>query len=153
MTKPAIAMTLAISAIGAAGIALAGPAAADPGEVRSAICDFARNMGNYTYRDADGYWQRVVDRSTGDFQSWFKQLWKDSLRDNIISTHARGEIGTPDCTVTSVDHGHAEGSYDSYETITSDSGTQTKHVVMSVGLDYEHGNWLVSRGTPVSGNS
>ncbi|GGK68307.1 hypothetical protein [Nocardia camponoti] len=129
----------------AVAVTVAAPhaAAAAPEAARIAACDFGHEVGTYDYRDdLDGYFQRVLDRSTGKFRQEFADA-STALKDAMTAAQSTSWVDGLTCGSVRGDFLSAEILVTYTQRRTNHSGPSDQHLVINVFLKNEWGRWLV----------
>jgi Mce-associated membrane protein len=121
-------------------------AATGPADGQTAVCDFGREVATYDDNDVDGYFQRVLDRTTGGFHDNFLNA-APTLRAELVGTHAHSDGAVVECTATPTDDNHQTGRLVVDQTISTDDTQRqprTSRFTFTVILDRVDDGWLVS---------
>ncbi|NKX91033.1 hypothetical protein [Nocardia coubleae] len=136
-----------------AGVVTApGASAFTPEHARSSACDFAREVSTYHYaQDLDGYFQRVIDRTSGNLRA----QWTDSreqltalMRESQVSAHLEGL----NCGVLSGDLLNAEIMVTMTQVRTKVGVTSRENLAITMRLNNDWGRWLVNEMKAPLGN-
>lgn len=80
--------------------------AAAPEEARQAAVGFAKDLGTYDYRDMEGNFQLVTDRSTGNFSGQLRQITQ-AMSPLLTQTQATSKGTVPAAGVVTADESRA----------------------------------------------
>lgn len=135
-----------LAALSTAAVVSAPDAAAwTPEDARLAACDFAREVGVYDYTALEGYFQRVLDRSTGEFAQEFS-VSAHTLKDAMQQHQVRAWIGPVECGSAGGDLLTQRVLIDlvQYRTNITAPAPQRQYITMTATLENHWGRWLVS---------
>ncbi|WP_336086883.1 hypothetical protein [Nocardia sp. SSK8] len=136
-----------LAAVAVTGVMVAPNAAAGPPEdARLAGCDFGREVSTYDYaHDLDGYFQRILDRSTGAFHAEFS-----GSRDQLATAMREAEVRS---TVENVTCGAVGGDFFNADVLVTFTQLRTNrttpeperlNMAINVKLTNVWGRWLVN---------
>ncbi|MFC4373074.1 hypothetical protein ACFO5K_03075 [Nocardia halotolerans] len=132
--------TLALAGV----IAAPSASAFTPEHARSAACDFAREVSTYdSAHDLDGYFQRVIDRSSGDLRTQFigaKEPLSALMREREVSAY----LESATCGVRSGDLLNAEIMVTMTQVTTRAGVSGRNHFAVTMRLNNDWGRWLVN---------
>ncbi|WP_019928154.1 hypothetical protein [Nocardia sp. BMG111209] len=130
----------------AAGLVAPAVAAADPGPAPGAACDFGREVSNYDYSDIENYFQRVLNRTTGEFHDNFRDALP-TLRTKLVGLHAHSDGTVVECTPGAAD-GDRQGArlVVNQTVITDETNREPRSGVWAFALTLNRvgDDWLVS---------
>ncbi|GAD85063.1 hypothetical protein [Nocardia asteroides] len=119
-------------------------AAFSPEQARVAACDFAREVSTYDYaHDLDGYFQRVVDRTSGTLRAEFtgaRAALITAMRDAEVTSTAEAVT----CGVIGGDMLNAEIMVNLTQARTTGGVGSRQHVAITMRLNNDWGRWLVN---------
>lgn len=132
--------TLALAGV----IAAPNASAFTPEHARVAACDFAREVSTYDYaHDLDGYFQRVIDRTSGNLRA----QWVDArgqltelMRDSQVSAYMENAT----CGVLNGDFLNAEIMVTMTQVRTKAGVADRSHLAVTMRLNNDWGRWLVN---------
>ncbi|TCJ93272.1 hypothetical protein [Nocardia alba] len=133
--------SIAVAAVIVAPNAAAGP----PDTARLAGCDFGREVSTYDHaHDLDGYFQRVLDRSTGTFHAEFTQS-RDALAAAMRQAEVRSTAENITCGAVSGDLLNANilVTLTQIRTNANSPEPQRLNLAINVELTNVWGRWLV----------
>lgn len=145
MSRTSVLGTL-LAALATAAVASAPDAAAwTPEDARLAACDFAREVAVYDYAALDGYFERVLDRSTGRFAQEFSES-AQTLVGAMQQQQVRAWIGSVECGSVGGDLLNQRVLVDlvQYRTNATTTTPQQQYITMTATLENHWGRWLVS---------
>ncbi|MFR9750573.1 hypothetical protein ACL02S_06010 [Nocardia sp. 004] len=141
---PALGMLLA--ALAAVVVVSAPNAAAwTPEDARLSACDFGREIGTYDHAALDGYFQRVLDRSTGNFADEFSAA-APALKSSMREMRVRGWVESIECGGIGGDLLRQRVLINLVQVRTNAAGPapSLEHLTLTATLDNVWGRWLVS---------
>ncbi|TQM32513.1 hypothetical protein [Nocardia bhagyanarayanae] len=135
-----------VTAAAAAAVVSAPTAAAWPAEdARLAACDFAREVGAYDHTALDGYFQRVLERSTGTFAAEFAGAAPE-LRQAMQQAQVRAWVEWAECGSVGGDLLRQKVliTMSQVRANANSPEPQPQHITMTATIDNVLGRWLVS---------
>ncbi|MFD4444007.1 hypothetical protein ACFWPK_29965 [Nocardia sp. NPDC058519] len=132
--------SIALAAVIVAPNAVAGP----PDAARLAGCDFGREISTYDHaHDLDGYFERVLDRSTGAFHAEFAQS-RDALAGAMRQAEVRSTAENVTCGVVSGDFLNAEILVTMTQLRSNLNNPETERLNMAINVKLTNvwGRWL-----------
>ncbi|MFD6400425.1 hypothetical protein [Nocardia sp. NPDC060249] len=133
--------SIAIAAVIVAPNAAAGP----PDAARLAGCDFGREVSTYDHaHDLDGYFERVLDRSTGAFHAEFTES-RDALAAAMRQAEVRSTAENITCGVVSGDFLSADVLVTLTQIRSNANAPEPQRLNMAINVRLTNvwGRWLV----------
>ncbi|MCX4095109.1 hypothetical protein [Nocardia sp. alder85J] len=144
MYRAMLPATLLVAA--SAGLVVPATATADDDRARTAACDFGREVTNYDYSEIEGYFQRVLDRTTGGFHDNFRDALP-TLRTKLAGLHAHSNGNVVECTSGAGDDAQQAARLVVNQTVVTDeTGREPRAGVWAFALTLNRvgDSWLVS---------
>lgn len=151
MSRATVFGILLIGLTAASTVSAPDAAAWTPEDARLAACDFAREVAVYDYAALDGYFQRVLDRSTGKFASEFSASMP-ALEQSIQQTQARSWLESAECGTIGGDQMQQQVLVNTVKVTTSAESPEPQRLVTAFTATVANvwGRWLVSEIAPAT---